>query len=132
MKNLLLIVLLSMVMFAQSYQEFALKYGYETNYEKALTRAKKEKKEILMVQVSNYCPWCRKLEKRTLADSKIDKAIHKDYIPLIVNRQEKTLHKRFDTPIIPVTYIIDYKDDSKFIDLRGYQGKNEFLTFIEK
>ena len=132
MKKLLLLVLLTVLTYAQSYKEFATKYKYETNYEKALERAKAEKKDILLVQVTNYCPWCRKLEKKVLAKDVVNSEIHKNYIPLIVNREEHTLDKRFDTPIVPVTYIISYKDDTQFKAKPGYHSKLDFLHIIKK
>ncbi len=132
MKKLLLLTLFVSLAFAQSYKEFAKKYNYETNYEQALKRAKAEKKDILMVQVTNYCPWCRKLEKKVLAKKSVNAEVQKRYIPLIVNREEKSLNKRFDTPIVPVTYIISYKDDANFTSKPGYQGKEDFLYMLKK
>ena len=132
MKYLLLTALTLTIAFGQSYQEFAAKFGYELEYEKALQRAKAEKKDVLLIQVSNYCPWCRKFEKKTLSSDKINAQVQKNYVPLIVNRQEGTLHKRFDTPIVPVSYIIDYKDDSKFRSFPGYQNRTDFSSIIKK
>jgi len=132
MRFLLLSLFLTTLAFGQSYKQFAKEYKYETSYAKALQRAKLEKKDILMIQITNYCPWCRKLEKRVLAKKKVNMLIHKNYIPLIVNREEKTLDKRFDTPIVPVTSIIDYRDDTKFIAKVGYRSKEDFLHIIKK
>ncbi|QSZ40604.1 DUF255 domain-containing protein [Sulfurimonas aquatica] len=131
MRYIFLVTLLCSFMFAQSYQEFAKQYGYETDYKVALQKAKQAKKDVLMVQVSNYCPWCRKLEKKILSRENINEVIHKKYIPLIVNREEKNLPKQFNTPIIPVTYIIDYEDDTAFLSLPGYKDKDEFFSFVE-
>jgi len=135
--NKLLLMVLAMVSvatltFAQSYKDFAAKYNYETNYETALKLAKAQKKDILLVQITNYCPWCRKLEKKVLANATVNKEVHKNYIPLIVNREEHTLDKRFDTPIVPVTYIISYKDDTQFKAKPGYHGRLDFLHIIKK
>jgi len=132
MKKIVLILLFVTLAFAQSYKEFAKEYKYETEYAKALKRAKAEKKDILLVQITNYCPWCRKLEKKVLASKRVNKEVQKNYIPLIVNREEGTLDKRFDTPIVPVSYIISYKDDTKFISKPGYQSKSDFLYMIQK
>jgi len=132
MKKIVLILLFVTLAFAQSYKEFAKEYKYETEYAQALKRAKAEKKDILLVQITNYCPWCRKLEKKVLASKRVNKEVQKNYIPLIVNREEGRLDKRFDTPIIPVTYIISYKDDTKFISKPGYQSKSDFLYMIQK
>lgn len=127
-----IIMLMSTLAHSQSYQQFAQKFAYELSYEKAMLRAKKEKKNILLIQVSNYCPWCRKLEKRTLSSDKINTLVQQKYIPLIVNRQEGTLHKRFSTPIVPVSYVIDYRDDTKFKSFPGYKSKTDFYSIISR
>ncbi|MBT5935755.1 thioredoxin family protein [Sulfurimonas sp.] len=129
---IVIIMLMSTLAYGQSYKEFAKKFSYELSYEQAMKRAKEEKKDVLLIQVSNYCPWCRKLEKRTLSSDKINKLIQQKYIPLIVNRQEGTLHKRFATPVVPVSYIIDYRDDTKFKSFPGYQSKTDFYSIVSK
>jgi len=116
---------------AGSIDGFSKKLSYETNYSEALTKAKEQKKNILLIQVSNYCPWCKKLEKKTLASSKVNALVQKNYIPLILNRDKREYPEQFYTPIVPVSYIIDYEDDSKFKQLRGYKSKNDFLFFIK-
>lgn len=132
MKKLLLLVLLTTLAFAQSYKEFAAKYNYETNYEQALKLAKAQKKDIMLFEMANYCPWCKKMEKKVLAKKKIDAFVQKNYIPLIVNREEGGLPKQFATPIIPVTYIISYKDDTKFNATPGFQNKHDFMSVLQK
>jgi len=132
MKYLILVALLTTALFSKSYKAFAQEHNYETNYEKAVAIAKKEKKDILMVQITNYCPWCRKLEKKVLASQEVDSYIHKNYVPLIVNREEGNLPEQFKTPIVPVTYVISYKETTKFKATPGYHGKLDFLHLIQK
>ena len=132
MKYIILVALLTTALFSKSYKAFAQEHKYETSYEKAVAIAKKEKKDILMVQITNYCPWCRKLEKKVLASDTVDSYIHKNYVPLIVNREEGKLPKQFKTPIVPVTYIISYKSDAEFKATPGYHSKSDFLHLIKK
>jgi len=132
MKYLILVAFVTTVLFSKSYKEFAQEYRYETSYEKALQRAKSSKRDIFMVQITNYCPWCRKLEKRVLASPEIDAMIHERYIPLIINREEGLLPAQFKTPIVPVTYIINYKDAEDFKSIAGYKSKSDFLHIIQK
>ena len=132
MKQLLLLALLATLAFAQSYKEFAVKYKYETNYEQALKLAKAQKKDIMLFEMTNYCPWCKKMEKKVLAKKSIDAIVQKNYIPLIVNREEGGLPKQFATPIVPVTYIISYKDEMKFRATPGFQNKHDFMFVLQK
>ena len=70
MKKILLIVLLfSSFLFSS---DFAKTYKYETDYKKALAKAKNEKKDIVFVLISDYCPWCDRLKEEVLNDSIIE------------------------------------------------------------
>jgi len=132
MKKLLLIILLAAVAFGQTYKEFAAKYKYEINYKKALEHSRVEQKDLLLVVVTNYCPWCRKLEKKVLANEEVNSEIHKHYIPLIINREEGRLSKKFETPVVPVTYIVNYKNDKDIQSIHGYQNREDFLHILKK
>ena len=131
MKTIYLLLITIGLLHAQTYREFATEYGYETNYEKAYKRAKKEKKNILLITVSNYCPWCKKLENRVLKDTKIQALIHKNFIPVIINKDINTLDGRFITNIVPMSYTVDYRTNKIISKKAGYQKKSDFLYFIK-
>lgn len=129
MKILLTLTLL--LTFANaSIDSFAKKMSYETSYEKALKRAKLEKKDIMFVLVTNYCPFCRKFEKRSLSSEEIDKIVKANYIPLIINRETHNFPKRFESERIPATYFVNYKDDTKFEIHLGYRPKKDFIVYL--
>ncbi len=132
MKSLFLLLLLTTLSFGQSIEAFAHQYHYETNYDVALKKAKEAHKYIFFVMVTNYCPWCRKYEKRTLSNEKIDAEIQKRFIPLILNREKGQFPDQFKTPIVPVTYIVNYKDESIVKKELGYKGKKDLLEILNK
>jgi len=132
MKLLLIISLLCIQLFAKSYTEFANKMNYEINYEIALAKAKKEKKDIMFLVVANFCPWCKKLEKLVLSKNKYDKPIHEKYIPLILNREEGKFPKKFETPFIPTVYFIDYKTGDIKKKIIGYNNRQDLKNEILK
>ncbi len=132
MKIILIVSLLTTLIFAQTLEEFAKKHNYETDYNVALNKAKKADKLIFFVMVTNYCPWCRKYEKRTLSDKNIDAEIHKHFIPLILNREKGNFPDQFKTPIVPVTYIVNYKDESIGTKEMGYKGKKDLREILSK
>ena len=132
MKLLYTLLFVSTLLFSQTLEEFAAKHNYETDYNVALQKAKKAHKFLFFVMVTNYCPWCRKYEKRTLADEKIDAEIHKRFIPLILNREKGEFPEQFKTPIVPVTYIVNHKDGSIVKKELGYKGKKDLLMFLNQ
>ncbi len=115
-----------------SNQPFAIAMGYETDYSKALKRAKKERKNIMLVLVANFCPWCRKFEQRVLLRKEVDKLVQKNYIPLIINRETKRFPKEFDKPFAPIVHFIDYKTSKSYAMTIGYNNREEFLYLLNK
>lgn len=108
---------------------FASEMKYETNFDEALKKAKKLQKNIMLVLVSNYCPWCRKFEQRVLLKEEINAVIQKNYIPLILNREKDLFPKEFDTGFTPIVHFIDHKTQKSYKEVIGYNNKDEF-TYI--
>jgi len=113
-------------------KDFSHDMRYETNFRDAIKRANIEKKDIFFVMVTNYCPWCRKLENMTLSTSEVDKYVQKNYIPLVLNREKGAFPKELYKPIVPVVYVLDYKTlKPKKISL-GYKTKHDFLKELKR
>jgi thioredoxin-related protein len=132
MKYLLILIALSFSLQAASIEAFADKMHYETNYEKAMEKAKKEKKLVMLVMVTHYCPWCRKYERDTLSKKSISKLVKEKYIPLVLNREDRKFPKKFDTERIPITMFIDPKSETLIYKEMGYKIKKEFLDMEAK
>jgi thioredoxin-related protein len=112
-------------------ENFASEMKYETNFDNAMKRAKKEQKNVMLVLVSNFCPWCRKFEQRVLLKEDVNAIIQKNYIPLIINREKDPFPKEFDTGFTPIVHFIDHKTQKSYKNVVGYNNKDEF-TYILK
>lgn len=112
-------------------ENFASEMKYETNFDNAVKRAKKEQKNVMLVLVSNFCPWCRKFEQRVLLKEDVNAIIQKNYIPLIINREKDPFPKEFDTGFTPIVHFIDHKTQKSYKNVIGYNNKDEF-TYILK
>jgi len=130
MKILLLALILLSQIYAKSYKDFGNEFQYELNYKIALEKAQKEKKDIMILMVSNFCPWCQKLEKVVLSKEKINNQIHKKYIPLILNKDERNYPKQFETPMVPTVYFVDSKTEQIKSKVIGYNNKANIIYTI--
>lgn len=130
MKNIVLTLLLSIIVFADGYKDFAQSMSYETNYESALKRAKAQKKDVMVLMVTNYCPWCSKFEKKTLMDADIDKAIKAKYIPLIINKEEKNFPSFLNVPVVPTIFFIDAVSEKSLYESVGFSNKVDFTNLL--
>jgi thioredoxin-related protein len=127
-----ILVLSSLALFGADYKVFAEKMRYETSYDKAFERAKKENKKVFFLMITNYCPWCSKLEKRVLVKQEIDKAIKENYVPLIINKEEKNFPSKYKAAFTPVIFFVDAKSEEVSYTQVGYLKKSELLHLIKE
>lgn len=132
MKKLFLLLFAITLAFGEGYKDFAKEMQYETKYEVALTKAKEQKKNLLVLMVTNYCPWCAKFEKKTLSDKSVDSAIKAKYIPLIINKEEKNFPKYLESPIVPALFFVNSKDEKSYYEHVGFMNKTDFLNLLEQ
>jgi len=132
MKTLLISVFLTLSLSANSIEAFASKMSYETEYKLAIQKAKQSNKELMFVMVTNYCPWCRKFEKRTLAKEEVNTLVHKKYIPLILNREKGEYPKQFYTKRIPVVMFINANTEEIRRESIGYKKVEGFIKELNK
>jgi len=132
MKNILIALLMTLSSNASDIFEFARQMSYETDYKVALEKAKDSNKQIMFVMVTNYCPWCRKFEKRTLVKDEVNLLVHKKYIPLILNREKGEYPKKFYTKRIPVVMFIDPNNEEKIRESLGYKKVKEFVEELKR
>lgn len=115
-----------------THTNFAEHMGYETDYKVALAKAKKEGKELLIFMSTSYCPWCRKLEKRLLSKTDIDKKIKAKYIPVKLNFSKKNFPKQFkEIALTPTLYVVDPKTKKIVHQFVGYSNREGFLEILK-
>ncbi len=135
MKYILLISLLLSSLYAAHIDEFASDMDYMRDYKAAVKKATKEHKMIMLVMVADYCPWCRKFERKTLKSANIAIRIEKNFIAVIMDRNvdKKRYPDEFYTPLIPNVFFIDPKESDSYLhDSIGYVGKQEYAASIEE
>lgn len=133
MKKILIVAffasLLSLSLFSSV--DFPKEMGYEIEYEKALEKAKKEKKPILLVVKTKTCPWCKKLERQTLKKEAIHTKIIENFIPLTLYKKD-LLSKGLNTKVVPTVYFISSKDEKVYKKSFGYKNRKEFGEILDK
>jgi len=116
-----------------THETFATDMGYETNYQTALNKAKKEGKPLMIFMTTSYCPWCRKLESRILSQNDIDAKIKSKYIPLMLNLDKDTYPEQFaKTRFTPILYIVNSQGESIMHKFVGYSNRGEFLRIVKE
>ena len=129
--SLLFLLFLSMDIYGASLK-FAKEMNYETDYKKALAKAKLSDKPIMMVVSTKTCPWCRKLERQTLKKDMVNDTVSKLFIPLTVTRDIDKYPGDFNAKVVPTVFFIDPKTEKTFDISYGYKNKKVFAGIVKK
>lgn len=100
--------------------------GYENNYQKALYRAKKENKPLMLVVEERFCPWCKKLTQKTLLHTKISQIIKENFIGVKLFQDENYIPNQFYADVFPTVFFINPYNEDYYFKSRGYKGAVKF------
>jgi len=123
MKLLLLFIVCTLTLYANGLQ-------YEHNFDKAIAKANKQQKEIMMMYSAVWCPECNYMKDVVFKDKNVLKYIQKHYIVLTLDIQKDTLPKGFEYVGIPTFFFIgkNAKEKNKII---GGSKANIFLQKLK-
>ena len=133
MKNLLLIVTICFNLYATNIDSFANETGFERSFKVAIEKAKVENKPLMMVLSADYCPWCRKFERKTLNSDLIKTILDRDIITLVVDKKfdKDSFPDEFQTSMTPRVFFINPHSKKSFFQTAGYIKKSDFKKEIE-
>jgi len=111
-------------------------------YDEGLAKARKEKKHTLVAFYTNWCGWCRRMDKLTFADEEVKKVLNESYVAIKVNAQSKEkvevdekkitegeLAKKFSVRSYPTTWFLKYSGD-RIAPYYGYADAPTFLNVL--
>ena len=130
MKYILSIILLLGLMNIGSAQPY---YGDNYLVNKAqqsiLERAKRENKDVVLFFHSDWCGWCKKMEKETLNDVEVKKKLSNYLFYRVDVDKYKKLIKEYRVGSVPA-YILISKEGKIIRRGTGYLTPEEFLRFL--
>ncbi len=126
----LLSVLFVSVLFGSGAREEARFLGAETNFQKALEKAKAQKKMLVMVVVKENCRWCSRLVHRTMGDPDVRAVLSQKYVTLVLDRHDD-YPKVFTEDFFPSIFYIDYSTGQSVYENVGFIGKKCFLNDLK-
>ncbi|PHR58106.1 MAG: thioredoxin [Arcobacter sp.] len=125
MKKILVLLYLS------AFSVFGAELNWADSYKDAITKAKAENKNVMLLITSHTCRWCRKLESETLTDEGIIKRMNKDYISVHVTRGEDNYPAALVAPGVPATYFLDSEGKPIIKKVMGYWNIEDYISFLD-
>jgi thioredoxin-related protein len=111
-------------------------------YDEGLALAKKDKKHVMVHFYTNWCGWCKKMDKGTFGDEEIIKVLNESYVPIKINGQsgekvtvdgkemsERQVTGEYGVRAYPITWFLKPSGE-RIAPRRGYVGAEEFLYIL--
>jgi thioredoxin-related protein len=109
--------------------------NWEQNYDAGLEKAKKDKKLVMVDMYTDWCGWCKKLDKDTYSDKDVADKLAKDFIAVKLNPEKSPqgakLAKQFGTTGYPQIVFLN-ADGNKVFEINGYLPPQQFLKELQK
>ncbi len=100
-------------------------------FEKAVEKATKENKIIIIKATSKYCHYCKEMDKIVLTDNDIIKALDKDFVSVVVDLSKKNLPLGLKSTMTPTFFFLD--SNKKLIKkVAGAWNKEDFLIILKE
>lgn len=133
MKILITLLILFSFIYAAQIDEFAAEVNYLRNYEMAIKTAKKQNKIVMLVVVGDYCPWCKKFERKTLTDSAVMAKTSESFVGIIIDKYKDkgNYPQEFSAPLIPAVFFINPKDGKSVQETVAYMKPDEFIENMD-
>ena len=103
---------------------------YAKSYEAALAEANASNKMVMVLIVKTYCPWCHKMQEKTLTDESIVEKINAHFVPVILNKEEVSLPDHLFARFVPTTYFLT-PGEEELNSAIGYWGVSDFHDYLD-
>ncbi len=133
MKILMTLLTMLSILYGAHIDEFASEVGYLRDYDTALKTAKEQNKLVMLVVVGDYCPWCKKFERKTLKSAEVKAQVDRDFIAVVIDKYKDKGHypKEFYAPLIPAVYFVDPSNGKSILETVAYMKKAEYMENMD-
>jgi len=114
---------------------WAKEIDWQKNYDSALVKAKNDGKLVLVDIYTDWCGWCKKLDRDTYSDKDVQAKLAKDFISVKVNPEKSDagakLAQQFGVRGFPFIGFVG-ADGKLVTQISGYLPAAEFLKKLEQ
>jgi thioredoxin-related protein len=107
---------------------------WQQDYDLGLAKAKKDKKLVMVDLYTDWCGWCKKLDKDTYANKDVADKLTKDFVAVKLNPEKNPtglkLARQFGTRGYPHIVFLS-ADGNKVSEIGGYLPPKDFLKQLE-
>lgn len=105
------------------------KNSFSIPYSEAVSKAKEEKKKILLEVILDNCKFCKKMEEEVLSKESLQKVISKDFVFTQINADREPLPLGLSEQMSPMFVFVS--KDGNVQDMRfGYINEEDFRKLL--
>ncbi|MFT7879658.1 MAG: thioredoxin family protein [Sulfurimonas sp.] len=109
-------------------------FGIELTWEKdtatAFSKAKAEKKNVMLMVEASHCRWCKRMKQQTLADESVKERLQ-NYILVKILRSDKEAMKILPESYYPAPTTFFMTPEGEIIEKAiGFFEAADFITYI--
>ncbi len=113
---------------ARMLEKHSVKYH---KFDQALQKAKKEHKIIMIKATSEFCHYCKQMDREVLADDEVLEVLHKSFIAVSVDVYKEKLPLNLSFTVTPTYFFID-SNKKLLLKVPGAFDKEDFLHILQK
>ena len=104
---------------------------WDYNFYNALQKAKSQNKPILVDFYTDWCGWCKKLDRDTYSDKRVNELALQFVCVKVDGDKNADLLRKYNVRGFPYTLFL--ASDGKVVDMiRGYAGPTDFIKKMEQ
>jgi thiol:disulfide interchange protein len=104
------------------------------DFDKAVAKAKSDKKVVMIDFYTDWCGWCKVLDQKTFSEEKVQKVLKDKMIAIKLNAEAKEnleVAKQFKIKAYPCIVFVD-GEGKEVARVLGYKPPDDFLKELEK
>jgi len=105
------------------------------SFEKAIERAKKEDKIVIIEATAPHCRYCAKMNKEVLTDKKILDLLHKEFVMVSVDLSKDVLPMDLHVSMTPTFFFLFVEKNKEKVKIKRIPGawsKKDFLDILQE
>lgn len=134
MKIFLTLLAIWSSIYAAQIDEFASEVNYLRDYKTAVKIAKEQNKPVMLVVVGDYCPWCKKFERKTLKSAPVMQKANTEFVAVVIDKYKDkgNYPEEFYSSLIPAVFFVDPASEKSVWKTVAYMKKDEFIENMEE
>ena len=100
------------------------------SYKQGMSLAKKENKRVYLHFYTDWCNYCKEMDKTTFHNPSVIKLLNKDFVAIRVNtNKETTVAGKYNIRPVPDNWFLS-ADGKKLRNFLGYYEADQFVTVL--